>query len=262
MFGLTILQEAALAMVWLRQDELAVDMSSAGLTKELLALRDQGMIRMQTDMSGQFAFVQSLNANGREHYDKVRIARRRFKAVSDEADELLGLLCGEAKKQRKAGPISLTYHEGRVGDYRELDSKSLIKVSWAGNMPYMVDVTDDGWSYVEGWFLDQETPMELNINPVFNNNVNASQAAAASATATANGISLGLTLNQVNELDLEQSFKAEVVTALMDLDNASREKDKKSFMEKLEMVASLAKSVSTLAGVVLPFIADAISKLG
>lgn len=47
MFGLTILQEAALAMVWLRQDELAVDMTSAGLTKELLALRDQGMIRMQ-----------------------------------------------------------------------------------------------------------------------------------------------------------------------------------------------------------------------
>lgn len=48
----------------------------------------------------------------------------------------------------------------------------------------------------------------------------------------------------------------------MDLDNASGEKDKKPLMEKFEMVASLAKSASTLAGVVLPFIADAISKLG
>jgi hypothetical protein len=104
--------------------------------------------------------------------------------------------------------------------------------------------------------------MELNINPVFNNNVNASQAAAATVTAAANGVSLGLILNQVNELDLEQSFKAEAVTALMDLDNASGEKDKKPLMEKLEMVVSLAKSASTLAGVVLPFIADAISKLG
>ncbi|WP_137655482.1 hypothetical protein [Bifidobacterium moukalabense] len=75
--------------------------------------------------------------------------------MSEDSDELMGLLYGEAKMQRRAGAINLTYHEGRFADYQKLERQSLIKVFCADGMPYTVDVTDEGWSYVEDWFLNQ-----------------------------------------------------------------------------------------------------------
>ena len=64
MFGLTISQEAALAAVALRRDELPTDLTDKGLSKQLLSLRDLGMLDMQTDWGGELAFVQRLLAEG------------------------------------------------------------------------------------------------------------------------------------------------------------------------------------------------------
>ncbi|WP_171002767.1 hypothetical protein [Bifidobacterium moukalabense] len=49
-------------------------MTSAGLTKELLALHYCGMIRMTTGMGGELAFVQNLYAPGFEHYDQILVS--------------------------------------------------------------------------------------------------------------------------------------------------------------------------------------------
>ena len=260
MFGLTIMQEAALAMVCLRRDELPADLTDAGLTKQLLALRDQGMLAMRTDWGGELAFVQKLFATGVEHYDRVRSARRRYVAVSDEADELLDRLYGEAKSQKKAGQaVSLTYHEQRDDDYRELSRTGLIEVSWADNMPYYVHLTDEGWSYAEGWFLDQEDSLSINVNSIFNNNVSSSSSSSALSSAT--NVTLGSTVQQILDLEIDSETKNQAETAVKELEQATKDGDKAGFLEKLDKIASIAKTSAELIGVIGPFIASMASRL-
>lgn len=260
MFGLTIMQEAALAMVCLRRDELPTNLTDAGLTKQLVALRDQGMLEMQTDWGHELALVQKLLPAGAEHYERVRSARRRFAAVSDEADELLGLLYGEAKGQKKAkAAVALTYHQDRDEDYRELDRNGLIKVLWADNIPYHVSLTDEDRSYAEGWFLDQEDSVNIDFKPVIENIVDASS--AANAHAVASSATLGSTIQQILDLDIDQKTKDQAEEAVKELEKAAKEKDKTGFLGKLEKVASIAKNSVDLAGAVGPFIAAAASRL-
>ena len=260
MFGLTIMQEAALAMVCLRQDELPVDLTDAGLTKQLLTLRDQDMLTMQTDWGGELAFVQKLLVAGAEHYDRVRSARRHFVVISDEADELLDLLYGEVKSQKKAGQIiSLTYREKRDEDYRELSRAGLIKVSWADNMPYCVDLTDDGWSYAEGWFLNKEDGVSINVNPIFNNTVNSSS--SSNALSSAKSMTLGSTVQQILDLEIDPEIKDRIEAAVKELEQATKDGDKAGFLDKLEKIAGIAKNSAELIGVIGPFIASTASRL-
>lgn len=260
MFGLTIIQEAALAMVCLQRDELPANLTNVGLTKQFLVLRDQDMLEMKTDWGGELAFVQKLLPAGANHYDRVRSARRRFVAVSDEADELLDLLYGEAEAQKKAKTDVLpTCHKGRDDDYRELSRNGLIDVTWADNMPYLVALTDRGWSYAEGWFLDQEDSMKININPVFNNNANS--LSMANAYAAASNVTLGSTIQQILDLDIDQEIKEQAEEAVKGLDRAARTKDKIEFLDKLEKVAGIAKNSIELAGIVGPYIAAVTSQL-
>lgn len=51
MFELNAKQEMALSIVWMRQDQLPLDLTDLEITKHLVALRDSGMISMLTDMS-------------------------------------------------------------------------------------------------------------------------------------------------------------------------------------------------------------------
>ena len=260
MFGLTIMQEAALALVCLRRDKLPTNLTDAGLTKQLIALRDQGMLEMQTDWGHELAFVQKLLPAGAEHYERVRSARRRFVAVSDEADELLDLLYGEAKGQKKATTtVELAYREGRDGDYRELSRNGLIDVFWADNSPYHVCLTDNGWSYAEGWFLDQEDDVNIDIKPVIKNIVDASSMANAHAVAAS--VTLGSTIQQILDLDIDPETKDQAEEAIKELEKAAKDEDKVGFLGKLEKVASIAKNSVDLAGVVGPFIAAAASRL-
>ena len=57
MFELNAKQEMALSIVWMRQDQLPLDLTDLEITKHLVALRDRGMISMLTDMSNSTAYV-------------------------------------------------------------------------------------------------------------------------------------------------------------------------------------------------------------
>lgn len=123
MFELNAKQEMALSIVWMQQDQLPLDLTDLEITKHLVALRDSGMISMLTDMSNSTAYVEALCPAGREHYSRTRQARRRFRCVSDSADELLNILCCDDTARGSQGP---SYVNDRVDDYRELSRNGLL----------------------------------------------------------------------------------------------------------------------------------------
>ncbi len=230
-------------------------MTDLGLTAQFMVLRDREMIDMQTDWGCTFAYVEKLTAGGADHYAKVRAARRRFVAVSDQADELADDLYAQAKAQKKSGDaLALSYRKGRDEDYRELQRNGLIDVTWADNMPFIVGVTDEGWSYVEGWFLEQEKDMDVIISPTINNNVDTSSTAEANAAAS--NITLGSTIQQIIDLEIPDEEKEEIEKAIKELDQVAKRKDSAGFLDKLERVANIAKDTSATAKVVVPFIAS------
>lgn len=105
--------------------------------------------------------------------------------------------------------------------------------------------------------------MKIENNPTFNN-VNYGPSATSSSNATAETsatVTLGMTIQSLIDMDIEDSLKEMAETALKELDSAAKSKDKTGFAEKLERAASIAKSASTLAGVMLPFFQTAIQNL-
>lgn len=260
MDGLNNRQESALARIWIVQDSLPEDFTNWDITDDLVVLRDCGMIDMQTDMSHTLAFVQRLLPEGRNHYREIRRKRRSFVSLRDSADELIGLLVADC--DRYGSDVPLKYYEGRMGDYQALSRAGLIKVMWGDNGPYNAQITNKGWEYVEGDF-PTEVLMKIENNPTFNNVVfgpDASSTSSATAVTKCN-ITLGMTIQAIVDMDIEGELKEEAETALKELDVAAKTKDKASFAEKLEKAASIAKSASALAGVMLPFFEVALQHL-
>lgn len=260
MFELNAKQEMALSIVWMRQDQLPLDLTDLEITKHLLALRDSGMISMQTDMSDTMAYVEALRPSGREHYSRTRQARRRFKCISDGADELLNILCCDDNAKAHQGP---SYVRNRVEDYRELSRNSLLRVKWSSNIPYLVSITDDGWNYFEGWFLDQEVPMNINVNPVFTNNVsNNPSISSTSASSSTSSSTMNSTnaIQMVLKLELSDEDRNVALSAIADLDKSSKRDDKKDFLEKIEKLSAIAKNVGPLASIVIPLIEAAVKQ--
>lgn len=258
--GLTNCQENALARIWMAQDSLPADLTAWNLSDDLIVLRDCGMIDMQTDMSHTLAFVQKLLPGGREHYQKVRRERKSFVHLRDSADELIGRLVSDC--DRDGGDIPPECYEDRLSDYQTLSRKGLIKVIWADDKPYHVQIMDMGREYVEGDF-PLEAAVKIENNPTFNN-VNYGPSATSSSNATAETsatVTLGMTIQSLIDMDIEDSLKEMAEAALKELDSAAKSKDKTGFAEKLERAASIAKSASTLAGVMLPFFQTAIQNL-
>lgn len=254
MFGLNGCQEMALSIVWMRQDDLPADFTDVGITKHLLVLRDSGMISMQTDMSHELAFVQALCPAGREHYSRVRQRRSKFKIVSDGADELINILCCNNNAKKKYAD-----YLDRVDDYRELSRKGLIHVDWAGDVPYRVEITDDGREYFEGWFLNQEDSVNINMSPTINNNIiNEPSSSSTSFSASSPVMDVSLAIKGLRELDLDSGTKGVLIDAIDELDSASKESDGHAFLDKLEKLSSIAKNVASAGKVVIPFISAAI----
>lgn len=260
MFELNAKQEMALSIVWMRQDQLPLDLTDLEITKHLVALRDSGMISMLTDMSNSTAYVEALCPAGREHYSRTRQARRRFKCISDSADELLNILCCDDNAKARQGPL---YVSNREGDYRELSRNGLLKVDWADNIAYRVAIADDGWNYFEGWFLDQEVPVNINVSPVINNNVsnnpNISSSSSSSSTSSST-MNSTLAIQMVLELELNEEDRNVALGAIADLDKSSKGDDKKDFLEKVEKLSAIAKNVGPLASIVIPLIEVAIKQ--
>ena len=244
----------ALSIVWMRQDQLPLDLTDLEITRHLMALRDSEMISMLTDMSNSMAYVEALRPSGREHYSRTRQARRRFKCISDSADELLNILCCDDNARSHQGP---SYISNRVDDYRELSRNGLLLINWADNIPYTVAITDDGWNYFEGWFLDQEVPMNINVSPVINNNVSNSpnvSTNSSSSSASTSVMNYSLAMQKLFELELDSEVKTAVVGAITELENSSKGDDGGDFLEKVERLSNIAKNVSMLAPIVIPLI--------
>lgn len=254
MFELNAKQEMALSIVWMRQDQLPLDLTDLEITRHLMALRDSEMISMLTDMSNSMAYVEALRPSGREHYSRTRQARRRFKCISDSADELLNILCCDDNARSHQGP---SYISNRVDDYRELSRNGLLLINWADNIPYTVAITDDGWNYFEGWFLDQEVPMNINVSPVINNNVSNSpnvSTNSSSSSASTSVMNYSLAMQKLFELELDSEVKTAVVGAITELENSSKGDDGGDFLEKVERLSNIAKNFSMLAPIVIPLI--------
>lgn len=254
MFELNAKQEMALSIVWMRQDQLPLDLTDLEITRHFMALRDSEMISMLTDMSNSMAYVEALRPSGREHYSRTRQARRRFKCISDSADELLNILCCDDNARSHQGP---SYISNRVDDYRELSRNGLLLINWADNIPYTVAITDDGWNYFEGWFLDQEVPMNINVSPVINNNVSNSpnvSTNSSSSSASSSVMNYSLAMQKLFELELDPEVKTAVVGAITELENSSKGDDGGDFLEKVERLSNIAKNVSMLAPIVIPLI--------
>lgn len=260
MNGLSNSQETALARIWREQDSLPGDFTDWNITDDLVVLRDCGMIDMESDASLTLAFVHRLLPKGREHYQEVRRERRHFVSLRDPADELIGILVTDC--DRCGCDVPPKYYDNRLSDYQALSRNGLIKVFWAEDKPYHVQITDMGRDYVEGDF-PMEEPVKIEYNPTINN-VNCGPTATSSSRATSEtnaNITLGMAIQALIDMEIEDGLKDEAETALKELDAAAKTKDTTGFAEKLEHAASIAKSASSLASVMLPFVQAAIQNL-
>ncbi len=261
MNGLTLEQEAALALAWMNQNEGTKSFTDLGISEAFIALKNQEMIEMHTDWGHTLVMFQSMLPAGSEHYNNARKSRRRFKAVSDEADCLMLYLATQDAEKRKSegGPVFVSSDFDKDTYYAELSRCGLLNVKWADDLPYTVMVTDEGRIYANGWFQEQmdEINQSIHFAPVINNNVSA----AANAEAEIRDVTIGATVGALLDLDIEQNLKDDAQEAVMQLEKAAKDKNKTKFAEKLEKVASIAKSSAEIASIVLPFVQTAIKSL-
>lgn len=262
MNGLNLEQEAALVYAWMHQDADERDFIDLGISEAFVALKNQGMIEMQTDWGHTLVMSRSMLPAGNEHYDKARKARRRFEPISDEADCLMMRLAAQDANKRKSegGSIFVSTDFDKDTYYEELSQHGLLDVQWgADDYLCMATVTDKGRTYANGWFQEQMDKNNQNINfaPVINNNISAT----ANAEAKIRDVTIGATVGAILDLDIEQNLKEDVQDAVKQLEKAMKEKNKTKFAEKLEKVASLAKSSAEIATIVLPFVQTAIKTL-
>ena len=107
--------------------------------------------------------------------------------------------------------------------------------------------------------MDQEDSLSINVNPIFNNNVSSSSSSSALSSAT--NVTLGSTVQQILDLEIDSETKNQAETAVKELEQATKDGDKAGFLEKLEKIASIAKTSAELIGVIGPFIASTASRL-
>lgn len=261
MNGLNLRQEASLAIAWTHQDEGATDFTNLGLSDAFVSLRNLQMIKLTTDMGGDLALFQGMEPDGLSHYDEARKARRRFEAVGDDADALLlALAVQDAERRVTSDTIPTVSGDlGPVSLCQELSRHDLLNVTWADDSPYIVQVTDKGRNYAEGWFQDQmdNNAQSITIAPTFNNNNESN----ASASATIQDVTLGQTIGKIVALDINGQVKDEAQEAVRQLDSAAQSKDAAAFGEKLENIAKIVKGSSEIAAAALPFVATAIKTL-
>lgn len=261
MNGLNLAQEAALTYAWINQGSSTRDFTGLGISEAFIALKNHGMIEMQIDGEHSLVKFQSMLPAGLVHYNKARKARRWFKAVSDEADCLMMCLAVQDAEKRKSEDelISVATDFAKDTYYAELSRHDLLDVRWADDLPYLVTVTDEGRTYANGWFQEQMEKSNQNINfaPVINNDVSAT----ANVKAEIKDVTIGATVGAILDLDIEQNLKDDAQEAVRQLEEVAKEKNKIKFAEKLEKVASIAKSSAELATVMFPFLQTAIKML-
>lgn len=267
MLGLDETQDAALAFLALNRDEDGVSTEDEILVRGILALRDAGMAKAQTDWGHQAIFTASLMPAGYEKYEECQRARRGFSPLSESANELLlWTYALYSMRKRVGGKVSIDVRQGRDEDYRELARAGLLSITWADDAPHHVNaITQNGISYASGDFCGGGGPVNIiNFNPTNNfsptNTVNvsggnstssadASSSASASSTVTLDNM---IDAIRLSGLSLEDLVAAE--SAVRAMDEAAESKDEKGFLDALEKVASATKNVAAITSTVIPFI--------
>lgn len=263
MFELTEADEAALAYIWIHQDELPVQANGPKNTiRPFVQLRDADMIKAEFDGSYTFAMLEVLRPLGVAHYQRVHKARRRFASLHDTADELISQLAAtDTFLRRTHKPVSFEIDEQRVEDYRELANAGLIKAFWADDQPWEISPTDKGLSYVRGDFLDEESEMEINFSPIINNSNNGTVIGGASATATTGAVTIDNAIQAIRDSSLDDEEKQHAEATMKELGGAAEAKDVTKFAKALESVSSIVKSTASLGMALLPVAGQLIGKL-
>lgn len=268
MNGLTVEQEAALAYLYLHQDDPFGQPMCKKHSRGAMTLRERGLIKAETDFSGHVYF-QNLTSSGASHYDTARAQRRAFKAFDDDADELALELAAEDKSLKKAGENRfVTVDERRIDDYWTLKRHGLIDGIQADDSLMTATITDDGRSYAEGWFLNQmgagsgtSITNSNTFNPTINIDAASHAESASDFSVNVKDVSLTTTLKAIIDIDgIDSGLKEQALKAAKDLDAASSTRDHMTFSEKLGKLASLAKSSSDLAKVLLPLAMGALGR--
>lgn len=257
MNGLSLEQEAVLTICRDNHDRVFNDPNSFEYSA-LNDLKTANMVDVKDSSLGSFLRFHGMLPDGLEHYNKARKERKQFKSVSDAADELMMRLAVEDRHKQESQENGETpfvrTNEAEPQYYRELSNAGLIDVRWADDGPYLVQVTDDGRHYAEGDFMNQHPNTSLpNIIINNNNQANSNANVAIEGTTINAAISALMQLSNVSEED-----KSAAESAAKELDTAAKNKDKKSFAEKLETLAGILKNSTETATTLLPFVANAI----
>lgn len=257
MNGLSLEQEAVLAICRDNKDRCFNDPNSF----EYSALKDlkNNMIDIKETSMGGFIRFHGMLPAGQEHYNEARKERKQFKSVSDAADELMMRLAVEDRHKQESQENGETpfvrTNEAEPQYYRELSNAGLIDVWWADNKPYFVRVTEDGRRYVEGDFMNQQ---QNNFSPT----INITNQNQANSNATIEGTTINAAISELAQLsNVGEEDKRAAESAARELDAAAKSKDKKSFAEKLEILAGILKSSTEIAKILLPFVGNAIHML-
>lgn len=265
MNDLTLEQETALAYLFVHQEELPKDFAGDTHVRAILDLGKRRLVDVTTDLSNSTVFVPFLSEAAASRYSLAREQRRRFQALDDECDLLMLELAAEDKALGKKGQSkkerSVSWDLASFSDYQELIHAGLLDADWATNTFIWVKVTDRGRDYAEGRFEQMTGGTVVNIAPVFNNDGSSHSEASARSSSTIKDVTLGMTIDNIQSLPIDEATRRDAQQAVSELDAASKVKDKKGFAEKLEKVASIAKSSAELAEVILPFVKTAVGTL-
>lgn len=261
MNGITDQMEAALAYA-VRNPDAWHFTDDERPAQPFIDLSKVGMIEMTTDWGQSLVVISSVTPVGMTHYQEVIAKRRRFAQISEAADELLGAIAANDEYKNNGRETALFEEEGSEDElYRELGQTGLLEILWADNKPYRYSMTDKGRSYIRGWFMEDLEKPVVYVNQYNNNTAQGGSSAADAVATNSNVLTLGLAIGKIAAMEIEDPTKAKAMHEIAELDEAAIEGDRGKFIDQLEKVVAIAKDSAALAGTILPFAAQLISRL-
>lgn len=194
---------------------------------------------------------------GAAHYREVIRLRRRCASISEEANQLISFIAANDKIRKKGKEAIFFPIDGRkqIEEFQELSREDLLKVFWADIIPYTYELTNKGKSYIEGWFIDEGAPVNVNVSQQFNPILNNDYHGESNATAVAYSETyLHTAIGKIASSDLPDEIKQPAQECAIGLDEAARQRDIAAFASKLKDAATLVEGAIQLGSVLFPLI--------
>jgi len=225
-----------------------IDVEPASPERDYLAeLKNAEMIECIGAWGHPVIIVTGITAKGIEHINALKQAclLSGIPILSLQADRTIRRI---VSAERRLGKLPNPEPE-LVDAYRELSNAEMLHVYWADNTAHaLMGTTNLARSYVVDGIIEGKT-MDVNISPVFNNEVYAHAVSNAAATITVTNV-----IKVIDESTLDPDDKNVLKDGIGAIEEASEKKDKSKFLDALEKVASIAKNSTDVAGVVIPLI--------